>query len=139
MATDKPGVVIVGAAALRADDAVAGALAGRGWQDAPWVAPRDVDEVDALVAAGAVRTVCFATAADLLRVLWDERAAVAEWAAQGTQIVVVRGDGVASAVTIDELGHTWAQWRQQRRRQRTVAGLVLSLLVLAAAFVLVAM
>lgn len=112
-------------------------LQAAGLSEARWYAPRDVDELDAAVRAGAVRQVVFPALADLLEPIWNREIDFEAWLAAGTAIRFAHPPANDPAAYAGALHASWQRWERARRRRQTVAAVVLSLLALAAAFVLV--
>lgn len=107
-----------------------------GLADATWYAPRDLDDVDQSVRAGHVGRVIFPTLAGFLNALWSGSLSAAAWRACGTQVELAAGDESWTAAQLASLLECWDQSQQRQRRSRAVAGLLLSVLVIAAAFIL---
>jgi len=113
--------------------AVEAYLASQGVADAAWFAPRDLDDVDRAVADGRVRRVVFPRLIDMLEGLWNEEIDAAAWLAAGVQIDLVESPSAGCPPTLLE---SCQRWRTARRARRATAGLVLSVVALAAAFTL---
>lgn len=114
-------------------------LQAHGITDAVWYAPSEVDDVDRVVRAGQVARVVFPALSDFLAVLWDEVLTVEAWQAPGMAIEFAEPDNVVPAAQVSAILERWRQWQLRRHRQRAVAGLILSALAVAAAWVLVAL
>jgi hypothetical protein len=112
-------------------------LQDRGLSDAQWYAPRDLNDVDRAVREGRVRCVVFPGLSDVLEGLWNEEIAADAWLAIGVRIEVAAAPASDAVAGLPEVFAIWQRWRRARRRRQAVAGVVLSLVVLAAAFVLV--
>ena len=101
--------------------------------DAAWFGPRDLDDLDRAVRDGRVRRVIFPRLADMLEGLWNEEIDAAAWLAAGVQIDLADCPAGACPPTLLK---SWQRWRTARRGRRAIAGLVLSVIALAAAFTL---
>ncbi len=107
-------------------------LQAHGLTDARWVAPRDIDEAEAALRSDDTATVLMPGLETLLTALWSDRLDVTVWRAAHTRITIVTQPDAARC--LPQLLDSWHTWRQSRRRARAVAGLILSLLAIAAAF-----
>jgi len=114
-------------------------LRARGVTDAGWHAPRDVDEVEDGLRAGQYRRVVFAGLADFLALLWEDALAVGRWRGAGVAIEFAQPADAGAAGQVATILETWVQVRARRRRAQAVAGLVLSAVAVAAAFMLAAL
>ncbi len=110
-------------------------LARCGLSEADWYLPRDVDEVDAAVQAGVVRTVVFPSIGAELMHAWDETADVGAWLAHGVAVHCA-GEPTDGAAWLAAVWTNWRAWRVRRRRRQAVAGVMLGTVALAAACVL---
>ena len=116
--------------------AVAAFLQARDAATARWYAPRELDEVDKAVRAGRVRQVVFARLDDVLEGMWDEDISLEHWLAAGVRIELVESPEPAAHTHVQVVFESWQRWRHRHRRRRLVAGVVLSIVAMAAAFVL---
>jgi hypothetical protein len=110
-------------------------LREQGVADAEWYLPRDVDEVDQALRAGQVRHVIFPTLDDFLAALWDEPLTLENWLAPSVSIELARPSGPTDAARAAALIASWRSYRERRRRAQAVAGVLLSAVAVAAAFV----
>jgi hypothetical protein len=110
-------------------------LQAMGLPDAKWYAPRDIADLDQAVRAGQVGRVVFPTAADFLNALWSGSLSVAAWRTRGAQVGIAASAEGWTAAHLAKLVECWDQAQQRQRRARAVAGLLLSALAIAAAFV----
>ena len=100
---------------------------------------RDRDHLDEYVAAGA-RCIRFRCRADLLESLWRDEIDVAAWLRAGVCVeFLAEGQAAATserddAAWISEIVASWAAHRRRQRRARTIAGVILSIVALAAAY-----
>jgi len=115
--------------------AISAYLTRSGLGDADWYLPRDVDELDAAVQAGVVRTVVFPSIAEALQHGWDETAALATWPERGG-VVRFAEEPADGGAWLAAVWASWQAWRVRRRRRQAVAGAVLGTIALAAACVL---
>jgi len=123
----------VGSAAAAAMQAF---LRAEAIEDALWYAPREVDEVDRAVQAGTVGRVIFPRPADLLTPLWNHELALDDWWARGVQVDFVEPPEPAPVALLQTVAHHWSEWRRHHRRRQALAGVLLSAVALAAAFLL---
>lgn len=122
--------------ALRDDDsALRDYLTAQGLHGAPVYPPTAADNVDAAVTAGAVTHVVFADLPVYLHVLWDGRVDPGAWQRAGVQIDFA--ESPAPADLVRQLPEAWQRWRVAARRRAIVAGVLLSIIAIAAAFTLV--
>ena len=112
-------------------------LRTHGGTDAEWYAPCDADEVDKAVRAGDVRRVVFPTLSAFLAALWDEVLTVEMWQAPGVGIEFADSECAVAPAQVAAILACWQHGRHRRRRQRAMAGLILSALALAAAWTVV--
>ena len=105
---------------------------------ARWFAPRDVDEVDAALRSGAVRRIIFPRLANFLEALWNEPLTLDVWLAPDTRVELAETAGPDDPARLRALVAAWQQTSRRQRRARAIAGFVLSVVALAAAFVLLA-
>jgi hypothetical protein len=134
--TDVSGIAVVGKRTGDGAAALAAFVEARGLSGATWYPPRDVDELDAAVRAGTVQTVVFAHLADMLRAGWDDRLTPQAWRAAGVAVLFADAAEPAPADPLSLLD-AWSAWRKRQRRRQAVAGVILSVAALAAAFLVV--
>lgn len=101
-----------------------------------WYAPRDLDDVDRAARDGSVSRVVFAQPDVLLTALWSGELAIEEWPADTARVDVLHSAGTVPAAFIADLAASWARHRRVQRRRQAIAGVILSAVALAAAFVL---
>lgn len=116
--------------------AVAAFLQARDAATARWYAPRNLDEVDKAVRAGGVRQVVFARLDDVLEGMWDEEIMLEHWLAAGVRIELVESPEPTAHAQVQVVFESWHRWRRRHRRRQLVAGVTLSIVAMAAAFVL---
>ncbi len=108
-------------------------------RDATWYSPRDVSNLEQAVRAGAVQRVMFLQTADFLGLLWDEVLTPEVWQAPAVSVVSAGSGDALTAAQITDILAAWQTWRHRRRRQRAIAGLILSAVAIAAAWLLLAL
>lgn len=128
-------VAIVGDPARREESVARTILAGD-VAAVRWFSPRDVDEVDAAARRGELRRVLFLQLDDLLEAVWQGEIDLIAWRARGVHVTYAepRDGGAPDFVTV--LADNWQRWEARHRRRQIVAGLVLSAIAIAAAFLL---
>lgn len=114
-------------AALRQSDAGAGARLFRA---------RDLNDVDDAVLAGELNRVIFARLDDLLAGCWDEVIRVDRWIAVGATIEILELPDVSGEAVARLVFASWSRWNQAKRRRQVVAGVILSVIAILAAFLL---
>ncbi len=103
--------------------------------DGAWYAADDVGAVERGVRDGHVRRVVFAELDDLLEAVWSRAITLDTWLARGVQVEVAPSISTTDAL-VARLASSWAAWTRRHRRRQLWAGLVLSAVAIAAAFVL---
>ncbi len=112
-------------------------LAARGLAAAARYAPRDINDVERGIASGAIQHVVFATPTQLLELLWSAELDPDCWRRPELQIEFASAaDPAAREGLPASLLAAWQQHRRRQRHARIVAGLILSILAIGAAFVL---
>ena len=104
--------------------------------EADWYAPRDVDDADKAVCEGRVGRVVFPNWPGFLDALWDEKIAFEHWLAAGVRVEFVTSPSPDTNTHLTDIFQSWQRWRQVRRRRQVAAGLLLSVVAVAAAFTL---
>ncbi|MBI4578569.1 MAG: hypothetical protein HY718_02640 [Planctomycetes bacterium] len=104
---------------------------------ARWMALRDLDDVDGEVIAGRTRHVVFVSWRDLLEGIWYGEVAYGRWLAAGTRVDFVDSPGNDASECLATVSRAWDGYQRTRRRRQCVAGLVLSVIAVIAAFVVV--
>lgn len=97
---------------------------------------RPISDVDRAVVHGRARRVLFGSLADLMTAIWDSEINYEEWLRRGVSVEFATGPGLGPEV-LEVLHQSWHSWRKRYRRRRTIAGLLLSMIVVLAAFVLI--
>ncbi|HOA72663.1 MAG TPA: hypothetical protein PL151_16610 [Phycisphaerae bacterium] len=110
-------------------------LQARG-EPARWYAPRDLDDVDREVSAGRLRTAVFVNWRDLLEGIWHGEVTFSRWRAMRIDVQFLDSPGDDAGAQLEVVAQAWADYQQSRRRRRAISGLILSLIAVAAAFVL---
>lgn len=95
---------------------------------------RDLNDVDAAVAAGEIKRVIFARLEDLLEGCWDEVVQVDQWNAAGARVDIVEMQGMNGSRVATLAYQSWREWNAARRRRQVIAGAILSALAIGAAF-----
>jgi hypothetical protein len=113
-------------------------LESRGVEDAAWYAPRDVDDVDRAVRSGAMRRVIFPGTRNLFDAIWDEEISFEQWLKAGASVDFVEKPAGDAAACVAAMFTSWQHWRRVHRRRQTIAGVVLSMVAIAAAFAVLA-
>ncbi len=112
-------------------------LRANGLTAARWVTPRDIDEAEADLRRDSTVYVVVPRLEDLLIPLWSDRLDTSTWRAATNRITIIAAPEAAGS--LPQLFDSWHIWRQRQRRSRAIAGLVLSLLAVAVAFMLLAL
>ena len=102
--------------------------------NARWFASRDLDDVDAEASAGRATTVVLICWQQLLDGIWNGEVDYPRWLAAGTQVLFVDSPGDDAAACLATLSQAWDRYRATQRRRSAAAGLVLSIIVILAAF-----
>jgi hypothetical protein len=100
---------------------------------------RDVDHLEQAVRAGTVQRIVFPETADFLGLLWDDLLTPGTWQAPGLCIEFARAEDALTPAQIADVLTAWEAWHRARRRRRAIAGLILSVLAIAAAWILLAL
>lgn len=119
-----------------AADAVRGYVAARGLAAARWYPLRDIDDVERAILASRVRRVVFASPQDLLTAAWNRTINPTHWSPPGVQIDFADSPPAAANLDVRDALACWQLWDRARRRRQAIAGVILSVVVLAAAFLL---
>ncbi|MEW6197307.1 MAG: hypothetical protein AB1601_01395 [Planctomycetota bacterium] len=110
-------------------------LAASGVAQVTWIRPGDADDVDRAVAAGQVKRVIWPDLATWLTALWDGLLVPARWRQPDLTVEFAGVTGPLDASVVRAIATTWDAWHARYRRRQAVAGLILSVAALAAAFV----
>ncbi|MFO0973328.1 MAG: hypothetical protein U1A27_07815 [Phycisphaerae bacterium] len=94
----------------------------------------EMDDLDQAVRAGTVRRVALPDLEVMLGAIWDGDVAWAEWRRRGVELELPGTSADGAAATLDSVAAAWRTWSAARRRWNTIAGVLLSLVALAAAF-----
>ncbi len=127
------GTAIVCEPSAVGDARLQGWLAQRGLVDSHCFAPRDVNDLERAIDAGRIATIIFPTAADFLSLLWSEEIDLACWRRAGLRIEFASERGPADHAWAAEILGRWEAHLTRLRRRRTIAGLILSAIAIAAA------
>jgi hypothetical protein len=114
-------------------------LRASGVTGATWYAPPDVDDMEHAVRAGKVQRIVFPETTAFLAPLWDEVLTPETWQTLGVRVEFARSDDALTPAQLAGVVTSWQRWRRRRHRQRAIAGLILSAVAIAAAWVLVAL
>lgn len=118
-----------------AAETVRGYLAARGIGGAAWVGPHDADDVERAIVAGRVRRVIWPDLAAWLTALWGGQIVASRWSQAGVTLEFAEMAGPLDTSFVRALATAWDAWHARHHRRRAVAGLILSVVALAAAFV----
>lgn len=103
---------------------------------AEWYSIRDLDEVDRAVREGRLQQVVFDSLDQLLAGLWNGEIDAHAWLSAGVQIEFTAPATLDPPSLSRVLLANWQAGARRQRRRRVVAGVVLSLIAMAAAFFL---
>lgn len=112
-------------------------LEAQGMSATRWYAIRDLDDVDADATAGRLGTVVFVSWQDLLEGIWTGEVNYGRWLAAGAKVRFVDSPRDDAAACLATLSQAWDRYDQKRRKRNAIAGLVMSFIVIAAAFILI--
>jgi hypothetical protein len=101
---------------------------------ARWCLPRDLDLIDRDVRERRVSRVIFGQCGDLLAGIWNGDVSFGEWRDTGVQVEFVESPGEDSAALLATVAHAWTRYCRAQRRRRLIAGVILSLIAVGAAF-----
>jgi hypothetical protein len=133
--------------------AVESILARNGVNSTRWYAPRDADDLNQAAIRGEFETVWFGRADDLWTALFDGDIDVAQWRQAGVTIELAdwyrHNDAgqhratdadpqYAAREAVFTAGRLWSTWRAQKSRRKAIANLILSIIVVAAATLVMA-
>lgn len=102
-------------------------------------APKDDDELDAELCAGRLRRVVFPNVGALLTMIWKDQARLDCWIEAGVRIELAEpppGHADSWQPFVLAAYRSLSAWRRAERRRKIIAGIVLSILALAAASIL---
>jgi hypothetical protein len=105
--------------------------------DLEWYSVRDLDEVDRAVREGRLRRVVFDSMDQLLAGLWSGEIDAEAWVSAGVQVELRATAVHDQCALLRALLASWSVNARRSRRRRVVAGVILSVIAVAAAFVLV--
>jgi hypothetical protein len=107
--------------------------AARGWTIARRFGPNDLDDLDRAIRRSKISRVVARDPTLLTEAVWNNEVDPTDWSDWGVELHFVEElpDSLPAFVA-----RRWKQWDNRRRRRRTIAGLVLSGIALAAAFIL---
>ncbi len=112
-------------------------LEERHFGEVRWYAPRDLNDVDRQVCAGAAQRVVFGQPSDFLEGVWNGVLDFDCWQAAGADILFADETTRDDAAWLTAIAGSWKRYRQRTRNARMIAGLVLSVVAVAAAFVVI--
>lgn len=104
-----------------------------------WYARHDLDDADRDVIAGRLHTVVFLRWQDLLEGIFNGEVSFGRWQDTKVDLRFVEPAGTDDLARLAAVSQAWTAHQRQRRRRRTVSGIILSLIALAAAFITVQM
>ena len=112
-------------------------LVGRKLEAARWYAEGQVDDLAREVEAGRIDRVVFLDPQTALEGVWNEQTDLLGWISKyGVRIDCAVDSESAETGRLQTVVATWQVWRGRRKRQNAVAGILLSLIAVGAAFVL---
>ena len=117
-------------------DAVRDYVTQRHLDVARWYPLRDVDDAERDLLAGHIQHVVVFSPRDWLIAAWNRKIDPAVWVRQGVQMDFVEPPPAGANLEVFDVVARWQAWDCARRRRRTSAGVVLSVIVLVAAFLL---
>lgn len=104
-----------------------------------WYARHDLDDADRDVIAGRLHTVVFLRWQDLLEGIFNGEVSFGRWRDIKVDLRFVEPAGTDDLARLAAVSQAWTAHQRQCRRRRTVSGILLSLIALAAAFITVRM
>jgi len=126
---------ILGNPDQRDSDRVRSFLKSHGIADSHWYAPADRDDLDRAVRRQKVSRVVCISSSDLFEGVWNDEIVLHEWFERGVELEFVLDKGAAA--TCSEIYRSWRAFHERTRRRRAVAGAMLSVVAIVAAFVLI--
>ncbi|MBN2445261.1 MAG: hypothetical protein JXO22_00930 [Phycisphaerae bacterium] len=118
------------------ESAVREFLAAHRIRDVRWYDPHDLDDVERAIQDGEIRRVIIPTWSVMLDGVWGGLIDVEAWFDADVQIDFVEAPTDRDAQLV-ALAASWRRHRQQRRRRQIIAGAILSVIALAAAFIII--
>jgi len=107
--------------------------------EARWYALRDLDEVDREVREGRVQRAMFSRWRDLLESIWNGEVNYDRWLSAGVGVEFIESPGESAAACLALVSRCWNDYARTRRRRNAIAGAILSLIALLAAFVVISL
>ena len=104
---------------------------------AKWYALRDLADLDRDVREGRVGGVVFVRAADLLEGIFNNEIKYSDWVTASVPVSFFESVDGDTARCMANVGEAWDRHQVARRRRQTVAGIILGIIAIAAAFVVV--
>jgi len=108
----------------------------KGADHAEWYSAFDLDQVDRAVRDGRVRRVTFDSLDQFLAGLWNGEIDAAAWLAAEVQVGFDEPATVEQSALSRAVLTSWSAASRNNRRRQVIAGLILSAIAIAAAFVL---
>ena len=99
-----------------------------------WYDPLNLDDLDEAVCRRRIRRVVFPQLSTLLAGIWNGRITFEHWLSSGVRLDFV-SPPAAEPVTLTRLiFESWQCWHRRHRRRQSIAGAVLSAIMVATAF-----
>ncbi|OWY71251.1 hypothetical protein B7486_11685 [cyanobacterium TDX16] len=131
-----------GIAARLPDDAanrqkITAYLHSQGLDSAKRFAEKDDDELNAAIVAGDYKQVIFANLDELLVTIWKGETQWDRWRSSGIEVILVNPPAAPDWLSVVDAAYaSISAWRSIRRRRQIIAAVILSVIALAAMFVL---
>jgi hypothetical protein len=108
------------------------------WETAAKFLPKDDDELNAKLSAGAYTRVIFENLDSLYEMIWKEQADLDRWRSVGVEIDLASPPegGTQWRPLVSDLSHCYLNWRSAQRKRQIVAAIILSATALLAMAVL---
>lgn len=109
----------------------------QGLDSAKRFAEKDDDELNAAILAGDYKQVIFANLDELLITIWKGETQWDRWRSSGIEVILVNPPDAADWLSVVDAAYASLHgWRSIRRRRQIIAAVILSIIALAAMFVL---
>lgn len=112
-------------------------LQSNGLDSAQRFAEKDDDELNAAIISGNFHRVVFTDLDHLLVTIWKGETQWDRWRSSGVEVILVNPPDAADWLSVVDVAYASLNaWRSVRRRRQTIAAVILSVIALAAMFVL---